>query len=70
MKKTLDGHALKLFQREMSEREYAPATQRKYTHTLELLLTYAGGKVTRKETLIGFKTYMRKKIMSTKDHSS
>ena len=45
MKTTLDECTLKRFQREMDEREYSPATKRKYTHILEMLLEYAGGKV-------------------------
>ena len=59
MKTALDERALKRFLREMDEREYSPATKRKYTHTLEMLLEYAGGKVKGKETLIGFKSHLK-----------
>ena len=59
MKMTLDERTLKRFQREMDEREYSPDTKRKYTHTLEMLLEYAGGRVNGKGILIAFKSHLK-----------
>ena len=59
MKMILDERTLKRFQREMDEREYSPDTKRKYTHTLEMLLGYAGGRVKGKGTLIAFKSHLK-----------
>ncbi len=51
----IDREAERLFQFEMKEREYCPATVVKYARTVDELLAFAGGEVTEKATLVAFK---------------
>ncbi len=51
----IDREAFSAFQLEMREREYSPATVGKYAKAIDMLLTFAGGEVTEKATLVAFK---------------
>ena len=51
----IDREAEKAFRMEMREREYQPATVVKYARIVDMLLTFAGGEVADKATLVAFK---------------
>ena len=61
MRLTMDRQALELFRREMDQREYAPATKRKYSRILGMLLDHAGGEVRDKDALLAFKAELRER---------
>ena len=51
----IDRHAAEAFRSHMTERELGPATIAKYARAVERLLTFAGGEVHDKATLLAFK---------------
>ena len=51
----MNKDALEMFQQEMWEREYSPATVAKYTRVLRELLAFADGEIADKATLVRYK---------------